>query len=55
MDSAAHPALISNTVYASLGYKGDHAFFNTGGSYEHDVLNTSLNRWLVWTKIGLTF
>ena len=55
MDSAAHPALISNTVYASLGYKGDHAFLNTGGSYEHDVLNTSLNRWLVWTKIGLTF
>ena len=55
MDSAAHPALLSNTVYGSIGYKGDTTFVNTGGSYEHNVCNTSLDRWLVWTKIGLTF
>jgi len=55
MNSASHPAFVSNTFYASLGYKDDCGFINTGGSYEHNASNSSLNRWLVWAKAGLTF
>jgi hypothetical protein len=60
LDSAAHPATISYTVYATLGYKWEREcpfFIALGGSYEFAVneINTTPDRWLVWGKCGFTF
>lgn len=58
-DSAAHPAIISNTVYGGLGYECDRCcipfFLGVGGSYEFSRINTTLERWMVFGKFGVTF
>jgi hypothetical protein len=60
LESAAHPATISYTVYATLGYKWEREcpfFAAIGGSYEFSVadINTTADRWLIWGKVGFTF
>lgn len=60
LESAAHPATLSTTVYATLGYRWERecpAFVALGGSYEFNVreVNNVLDRWLVWGKFGVTF
>ncbi|MBA3752215.1 hypothetical protein H0X06_05510 [Candidatus Dependentiae bacterium] len=60
LESASHPATISNTVYATLGYRWDNEcpyFVALGGSYEFTVskINSPLDRWIVWGKLGFTF
>lgn len=58
--SAAHPCVISHTVYGAFGYRWDNINFPTmisfGGSYEFSGrMNTALDRWLVWGKFGISF
>lgn len=59
LDSAAHPAVISNIIYASLGYNWNTRCYPTftalGGSYEFTHGNAALQRWLVWGKIGIAY
>ncbi len=59
LDSAAHPATISHIIYGSMGYRWEDMcwplFVGLGGSYEFDSLNTSLERWNIWGKIGVSF
>lgn len=60
LESAAHPAVLSTTLYASLGYRWEREcpfFVSAGGSYEFNVLeiNPVLDRWTVWGKLGVTF
>lgn len=60
LESAAHPAVISQTLYASAGVMLSRtcpAFFAIGASYEfqHGDINTALERWLVWAKLAMTF
>ena len=59
LGSAAHPAVYSQTVYATAGYyrSSDHypQNFELGSSYEFGSCNTVLNRWTIWTKLQITF
>ncbi len=59
LDSAAHPAVLSNILYITIG-----AHLNTGcsiiilglgGSYEFSFINTTLRRWLAWGKLAVSF
>lgn len=56
--SAATPAAITNTFYASLGYRWDNLCYpvalNVGGSYEVASERSALSRWLVWGKLALS-
>jgi hypothetical protein len=58
LESAAHPCTISNIIYGSLGYAWDSicwpVFVGIGGSYEFTSENTSLQRWTVWGKFGVS-
>lgn len=58
LTSAAHPAIMSNTVYGSLGYQWNikqHPFFiGLGGGYEFSSINTIINRWTLWGKLALS-
>ncbi|MGE0207013.1 MAG: hypothetical protein AB7R69_04145 [Candidatus Babeliales bacterium] len=55
--SAAHPCAISHTIFGACGYQWPDlcipVFASVGGSYEFSALNTVLNRWLVWGKVGI--
>ncbi len=58
--SAAHPCVLSHTVYGTLGYHWDDLCYpimaGIGASYEFSgKMNTSLDRWLVWGKFGLSY
>ena len=60
LESAAHPAYLTHTAYASVAYKtetcnGYPLFFGIGGSYEFPPDNVGLNRWMAWGKFGLAF
>jgi hypothetical protein len=60
VESAAHPATISNTIYATLGYRWEREcpfFVAIGGSYEFTTLevNAAPDRWLLWGKFAVTF
>lgn len=60
LDSAAHPAMLSNTIYASLGYKWADmctpVHMNIGGSYEWAGKDFAvMNRWTLWGKVGVSF
>jgi hypothetical protein len=53
--SAAHPAVLSNIIYATFGYHWDDCCLPTvaslGVSYEFSLRpNTTLNRWLLWGR-----
>jgi len=59
LDSASHPAIISNTIYGGLGYDwetcGYPVFLGLGGSYEFSSVNTTTNRWTAWGKLGVSY
>ncbi|TET06382.1 hypothetical protein E3J79_02280 [Candidatus Dependentiae bacterium] len=57
--SAAHPAMISHTIYGSLGCYWDDSkfscFIGTGCAYEFANDNAALDRWIAWIKGGISF
>lgn len=59
LDSAAHPAVISNILYGNLGWQWDTCrfpvFIGVGGSYEFSKVNTTINRWTAWGKFGIAY
>lgn len=59
LTSAAHPCMLSHTFYGSLGYVCNKWCLpincSIGGSYEFTDRNASLERWLVWGKIGFSY
>jgi len=59
LESAAHPAVFTHTVYGALSYRWDDYkypwFLGIGGSYEYSDENTGLTRWMGWAKAGVSF
>ena len=60
VETAAHPATISNTFYGTVGYRWEREcpfFVAFGGSYEFTTseITTAPDRWLLWGKFGVTF
>jgi len=59
LNSASHPATISNTIYGGVGYEWNVCdvpmFFGLGGSYEFSRVNTTLERWMAFGKFGVSF
>lgn len=59
LESAAHPATITHTVYGSFAYEwkecGYPMFVSVAASYEFPPDNVGLNRWMVWGKYGVAF
>lgn len=59
LESAAHPNMVVHTIYGSLAYRWDDRecplFAGFGGSYEWGPDNTTMNRWLLWGKLGMSF
>jgi hypothetical protein len=60
LDSAAHPATLTHTVYGSVAFQWNSycnmpMFFAVGGSYEFSPDNVGLNRWMAWGKFGFAF
>jgi len=57
--SAAHPAVLSHTVYGSVGCRWDDhkypASMGVGFSYEFADDNASVDRWVAWLKGGVSF
>lgn len=58
LQSAAHPATMSQLVYLSGGYHWDDlcypVYVGLGGSYEFTGVNTAVNRWTLWGKFGVS-
>jgi hypothetical protein len=56
--SALHPAVINQTIYATLGYDDadcDYPHFaGLGSSLQWSHNNAGMNRWSVWGKVGLS-
>ncbi len=60
LQSATTPCLLSNTVYAALGYRNDERNFpifgSVGGSYTFSKNNDAvMRRWTIWSKVGVAF
>jgi hypothetical protein len=56
LESASHPATISNTVYADFRYsRCGCKYIRAGGAYEFAADNTSLSRWYAWLRFGFDF
>lgn len=58
LDSAATPASITHTPYASLGYAWDSdckPVVSVGAQYEFSAGNVALNKWMVWGKFEFAF
>lgn len=59
LESAAHPAIIVNTLYMSLGYAWYDATYpvliNLAGAYEFGRGNAVMDRWKLWGKLGVSF
>jgi len=60
LNSAATPALLSNTLYGTLGFQCEDReyplFGNVGGSYTFSKNNDAVpRRWVMWAKIGVSF
>jgi hypothetical protein len=59
LNSAAHPTMLSHIVYLALGYAWDDicipTFIGGGASYEFTTVNTALDRWLIFGKVGISF
>lgn len=58
LGSAAHPANVSQMVYATFGgYKEakKSCMYEVGAAYEFSCLNTSLNRWGAWATLQFSF
>jgi hypothetical protein len=58
LNSAGTTAALTNMVYGYLGYNWDDAcyptFIGAGASYEFSAVNTAVERWMVWGKIGFS-
>lgn len=58
LKSAAHPATIAHKLYAGLAYNWDDkeypVFAGGGASYQFCSDNTTMNRWTVFAKFGLS-
>ncbi|MBY0110217.1 MAG: hypothetical protein K2X90_03845 [Candidatus Babeliaceae bacterium] len=59
LDSAAHPALLTNTIYGGVDYNVEcmsfPMFFGVAGMYEFSSMNSSFDRWNVLGKFGITY
>jgi hypothetical protein len=59
LDSAAHPATLSHTIYGGLAYNSQCLnipwFVGVGGMYEFCSMNSSLDRWNVLGKFGISY
>lgn len=59
LESACHPALVSHIIYVSFSGNWNElkypVYFGVGGSYEFTSRNTALERWMVWSKVGVSF
>jgi hypothetical protein len=59
LDSAAHPAVITNTIYGGVDYNTEcwtvPMFFGVAGMYEFCSMNSSIDRWTVLGKFGITY
>ena len=55
IDSASHPAVLSNILYGNVGYEWSCFFLGLGGSYEFSSINTTINRWTAWGKLGFNY
>ncbi len=57
--SAAHPAIIVNTLYLSLGYAWYDArvpvLINIAGAYDFGNGTAVMNSWKIWGKFGISF
>lgn len=57
LNSAAHPAFLTNIVYGALGHQWDIGNYplmlSLGGSYEWSAPNTALDRWTVWGQFSM--
>jgi hypothetical protein len=57
--SAAHPAMMSHTIYGSIGHRWDDrklpCFCGIGFSYEFGEDNSAVDRWVTWAKAGVSF
>jgi len=58
LTTGAHTSTISHKVYGALSYRFDDMeyplFINVGGAYTFSADNSSVTRWSVWGKIGLS-
>lgn len=60
LNSAATPAILTNTLYATLGFDLEDReyplFGNVGGSFTFSKNNDAVpRRWVLWAKMGLSF
>jgi hypothetical protein len=60
LESAAHPSVISHTIYSSIGCRCNEegsapVQLAIGNSYEFSDDNTGLNRWLIWGSLTVSF
>ncbi len=55
IDSASHPSALANIVYGGLGYDWSCVFIGLGASYEFSSVNTIINRWAAWGKLGFSY
>lgn len=58
-NSAAHPPMLSQIIYGSIGYQCDDACYPTtfsiGGAYEFSHSNAGLTRLTFWGRFGMAF
>jgi hypothetical protein len=58
LESAASPAIYTNTPYLAIGYAFNEeksSVFSLGASYEISATNGYINDWTLWGKFGFTF
>lgn len=59
LNSAAHPTMLSHELYIAAGWNWDDicvpTFIGAGASYEFTTVNTALDRWLIFGKVGISF
>jgi hypothetical protein len=59
LNSAAQATEIEHTFYGALGYEWGDCRYPTvvglGGSYTLGATNNTLDRWMVWGKLGVSF
>ncbi len=59
VDSAAHPAALSSTLYGAFSWEptpGDYPFMlGFGGQYEFAHRISALEQWAFWGKLGIVF
>ncbi len=57
--TGAHPAVMNNSLYATLGYKwGDVCYptmLSVGGGWDFAFSNTAMHKWTLFGKLGVSF